>query len=477
MVLATVLMLSTVVGCAGKEPENSGNKAVSSSSETTSNTSSTGNSKVTISVASWPNKDTKPEEYKKQMDTAKRFSEKFPDITVNGDEWYYTNDTYLPKAASNQLPTLYAVPFTEVNKIIDAGYVPDITKYAKEYKYTDNTRKDVMDLVTRDGKIYMIPSSVYALGLLANRSVFEKAGELDKDGLINYPKTFDELGQLAGRIKAKTGVAGFIMPTMKNVGGWHFMSIAWAYGTEFMKKDGNKWVATFNSPECAAALQFVKDLKWKYNALSDNTFIDNDEGKKMLASGQGAMFFSSINEELFSKLNKNYGVKKESLSAGLIPAGPSGKYALMGGSLYCIAQNATEEEIDAAFKWLDFTGASSNYSEDAKISRESTFKTWKDEGTLILGKQSFNVWNSGTVVDFDKEMRQKYANANNDYFKEFLNFEGVKLRSEEPVNCQQLYSIFDGCIQEVLTNKNADVNQLLKKAANDFQTNYLDKVK
>ena len=49
-----------------------------------------------------------------------------------------------------------------------------------------------------------------------------------------------------------------------------------------------------------------------------------------------------------------------------------------------------------------------------------------------------------------------------------------KLHPEEPVCAQELYGILDNCIQAVLTDKNADCAELLKKANSDFQQNYLD---
>ena len=42
-----------------------------------------------------------------------------------------------------------------------------------------------------------------------------------------------------------------------------------------MKKgDDGKWKATFNSPEAANALQYIKDLKWKYDVLPTNTLVN-----------------------------------------------------------------------------------------------------------------------------------------------------------------------------------------------------------
>ena len=72
------------------------------------------------------------------------------------------------------------------------------------------------------------------------------------------------------------------------------------------------------------------------------------------------------------------------------------------------------------------------------------------------------------------------ANANVNHvrlYNEFVADMGdCELRPEEPVCAQELYGILDGCIQEVLTNKDADPATLLEKANADFQSNYLDNI-
>ena len=52
--------------------------------------------------------------------------------------------------------------------------------------------------------------------------------------------------------------------------------------------------------------------------------------------------------------------------------------------------------------------------------------------------------------------------------------ENLEFQAEEPVDAQALYALLDTCIQEVLTNKDADCASLIKKAASDFQKNNLD---
>jgi len=430
---------------------------------------------ITITVGGWPLQNDQ-KMYPVYAEREAKMKERYPHITIQHDEWSYDVKTFLPKAASGQLPTCFYVPFTEVDKLVKSNYISDITAQMKEYGYADSIREDILELVSREGKIYALPYSAYIMGLFGNISVFAEAGELNQDGYIDYPKTFEELGELAGRIKKKTGKAGFILSTMNNGGGWQFMNIAWAYGTKFMKQDENgRWIATFDSDECAAALQFVKDLKWKYNALSDNVFIDNTEARKMYATNQGAMMFGGTSQEDFKKYIRHFNMDKDNISLGAIPAGPAGKFALLGGALQVISSKSTPEEIDAAFKWFEFCGyniKNEELTEEQKQLREQEYQSDVNAGYPV-GIESYSV--SKVENSFEKELRKKYCNIDKNKFKEYELFEGITVKQEEPVNCQELYSILDSCIQAVLTDPNADVREILKKANSDFQLNYLDK--
>ena len=94
---------------------------------------------------------------------------------------------------------------------------------------------------------------------------------MEADGTSKQPKDWMELVEFAKIIKHKTGKAGFIIPTTNNCGGWFFTNIAWSFGTDFMEqREDDTWEATFNTPETIEALQFIKDLKWKYDVFSNN---------------------------------------------------------------------------------------------------------------------------------------------------------------------------------------------------------------
>lgn len=70
------------------------------------NTEEASNKQVTIKVSNWPkpNEEAKIAQYEQVMAKMKA---NFPDIIVDKDEWGYDVSSFLPKAASGQLPTVY----------------------------------------------------------------------------------------------------------------------------------------------------------------------------------------------------------------------------------------------------------------------------------------------------------------------------------------------------------------------------------
>ena len=429
--------------------------------------------KTVFSIGNWPSD---KGELLDRMEAKKaRFEKANPDFEVEPTKWVYDLKSFYAKAAGGQLPTLYNTAFTEASAIKSAGYAADITDELKKQGIYDKMNKQILELVSEDGKVYAYPSEAYVLGLTYNVKYFEQAGLMNEDGTPKQPKTWDELVDFAVKLKKATGKPGFVFPTANNNGGWHFTQLAWSYGVNFMKKDSKgKWKATFNTPEAVAALQWVKDLKWKYDVLPANTIIDFTELQKTFATGGAAMMVGA-GTEYFA----NFGMDPDSIGAMPIPAGPKKHVTLMGGKLYEITAGSSKKQIEGAIKWIQ-TSCTPNITEEYKKNTEDSFKTKVKNGTLVTVK-AMSTWNKDAeTVKFVDEMIEKYANGNIAHVKpynDFLNDVGdCEIRPEEPVCAQELYGILDGCIQEVLSNKNADCAELIKKANSDFQSNYLNNI-
>ncbi len=426
--------------------------------------------KVEISVANWPAKEGA------LLDANNKIKETFekenPDITIVPDTWTFDLQSFYPKAAAGLLPTVFTAFYSEITNLIDTGYLADITDYIKQEGYYDMINPTVRDIMSKDGKVYALPNESYGLGVAVNIKLLEQAGFVDADGTPHQPKDWTELAEMAKIIKEKTGKAGFVMQTAENYGGWIFTNIAWGFGTEFMKKENGKWKATFNSDEAAEALQYIKDLKWKYDVLPANVVIGANDVTELFATGQAAMMItgSGIGDSIGS-----YDMDKNDLGMLGMPAGPKGRYSLVGGMLTCISANSTEAQIKAALKWLSLD----TYTDEQKASYSANQQQYIDKGAAV-GIKTLPSWlDEKPSQKFIDEFREKNTNININHVKvynDFLDDKDVIFRAEEPVCAQDLYGLLDDCVQSVIKDKNADCKALLEEANKNFQQQYLDKM-
>lgn len=452
--VAGAVACSALAGCgSGKKADSDGN--------------------VTLSVGYWPkeNEDARLkiyEGYKQKM------NEKYPNITIEPDTYDYSLETFIVRSASNQLPILYRTWYTEISKIIKSGAAKDITDIMKEKGFDKAMNPDVLSLVSSsDGKIFASPQDGYAQGLFINKKVFKEAGLVNSDGSVKIPETWDEVAEMGKTIREKTGKGGFIMPSKGNIGGWHFMNIAWSYGVKFMKENDGKYTQTFDTPECIAALQYIKDLKWKYNAIQDNALVDRSGMNQLFATDKAGMYISDPpNDDLVTYLNMD----KSNIVFARMPEGPKGRYTQMGGNVNMIAPNATDAQTDAAFKWLEIVGQVPVMSEDSMKAMEDTLKQRTTDGLIVFDQVPFKMWVDEKRNDQEETLRKKYMNVDPADYEDYFSFKDVIICPEEPAATQELYTILDSCIQEVLTNENADVAAVVKKAAQDFQNNHLNKL-
>ena len=403
-----------------------------------------------------------------------RFEKDNPDVVIERDYWSFDRQTFYAKAAGGTLPTYFRAQFTEVEEMGRAGYAADLSKSMKKYGYLDNINPAVLKCVTSDDKIVAVPSKAAIMGLSYNVDLFEKAGLMESDGTPKQPKDWNEVVEFAKQIKEKTGQSGFVLPTANRSGGWIFTSIAWSFGVNFMQQqDDGKWKATFNTPEAAEALQWVKDLKWKYDLLPANTLVDGEEWYRVFGTGKAGM---SIMAGDYPNRVVSYGMKPEQIGIMATPAGPKAHVTLLTGEIHAVSSKATDDQIDAAMRWIK-TISTYEATDEFKKNTEESIKQDLEDGKLV-GIKVFSPWKNDTsAVKYEHDLIDKYSNANPNHvrlYNEFVANCPIEIRPEEPMCCQELYSVLDNCIQEVLTNENADCAAVLEKANSDFQQNYLN---
>ena len=115
-----------------------------------------------------------------------------------------------------------------------------------------------------------------------------------------------------------------------------------------INEDGT-YTAAVNSEGAVAAMQYLKDLRWKYNVLPDTLIASRTEGMQWMSVDQLGMMITP--PDVFGNMCRTYGIAATNLGEFSIPSGPDGSHAVLtGGSANMFNPDATPEEVDAAFK-------------------------------------------------------------------------------------------------------------------------------
>ena len=230
------------------------------------------------------------------------------------------------------------------------------------------------------------------------------------------------------------------------------------------------------TPEAVEALQYIKDLKWKYDVLPANSIVTGEDYYRIFGTNGAGMIIAAGD---VPNMLTQYDMKPEQIGMMAMPAGPKKHVTLLGGNLYAVSQSADADQVDAAVRWI-MNANNPEITDSVKSENEKEIAK-KLERNELVGIKSMRVWNENAEsTKFINDLIDSKANANINHVKLYNDFMAnmgdCELHTEEPMCAQELYSILDSCIQSVLEDKNADCAEILKKGCSDFQSNYLDNI-
>ncbi len=448
--------------------------------------------KIQVTIGMWP--EPYLQEDVAMFEEWKRlFEEDYPQYEIVGTPYSYSLDTFFPMAQSGQTPTVFQTWFTEPQKLIANGFVRDITPQLKELGWYEKMDPAMRETLSHEGKVYGVPRDGYGLGLLINLQILEDVGLVDDwdgdgildihnpDGTPRYPRTFDELAEMAQFITEtmkedfERDVAGLIVLSANNNGGWQFSNIAWNFGAQLQVQDeSGKWVANLNSPEVAEALEWIKYMRWAAEALPASTSLTYADWYNYIGTGRAAMSF--VGSDAVAMPITNFNMDRNLLAFVPMPAGPNGdQYSLFGGTPFMFSSKATDEEVMGALRFLEYMGRSPEVSEVAVTSQRVGMNLALEKGMPIL--PAIHPWINDEYLTLVESLETQYVNVNLPNFADFYSTIYDLRRPEEPHYAQEMYEILDSVIQQVLADPNANPRALLTSANNTFQTQYLNNVK
>jgi len=427
---------------------------------------------ATIKLGIWPSDTAAEAEIAMHEGFVAKMKELYPNVTIEPYYYQYSVDTYVTMAAAGNAPTVFQPWFTEPQRLINAGLVADITDELAEKgweKYMNPGYKKMLS--DANGRIYGIPRDSYGLGLMLNVELFEAADMMNEDGTPKYPRTLQELAETAQLIKERTGTPGLCLLAMDGGGGWHFSNIAWNYGATLETYDEatGRWTAHLNSPEVIAAMEYVRDLKWKYDCLTADPTQENwGSGMTQLGTGGAAMYFGA-NDAVDNPTAIN-GLAVDKLALVPFPAGPKGdQYMLAGGTAYMFAPNATSDQIKACLAYLELMGKTPVLTPDNLEGMKQDAARRVQDGIPVIPR--IQAWNNPEYTEAELEVVNLYQNIDMRFYQDYFDcISKGALRSEEPIMAQEMYLELTKVLQKVLTDQNADIQKLLDRAQKNFQS-------
>jgi ABC-type glycerol-3-phosphate transport system substrate-binding protein len=410
---------------------------------------------TTISVASLIPGST-PEAIQQFNNQVKAFEKANPSIKVKPVEYQWTGPTFAAKLAAGTLPTVFEVPFTDARTLGDNGQLADITAEVKTLPYFSKYNLAVLaEGTTAKGKIVALPKGAYAMALHYNRKLFSAAG-LDPN---KPPTTWAGIAAAAKLIAQKTGKTGYAEMAKDNTGGWILTTFTYSLGGRMETGRGTSAKATLTNAKTVTALNLLKKMRWTDNSMGSTFDYGWSEINQAFAAGNIGMYLSG--SDIYTNLVSASNIDPSIYGVTTIPLAKNKTAGVLGGGTeVAVRPDANADARKAAVKWIDF------FYERPLVDKAQAIRNAQ---TLVASKQPVGVpalplFNK-KQYDLANSWIKPYINVPTSQMKPFIT--GIfsqTLVPEPAASTQSVYHSLDAVVSAVLTDKNANIQQLLDQA-------------
>jgi multiple sugar transport system substrate-binding protein len=449
---AGVAALTSCAGLARQEPE------------VTTPKSSGGKKKagnVSISILDRP-RTTEKGRLAAYDETIRTFLGKHPRIKIDVREMLDGGEmvkTLPAKLANGTMETMFSMAPEDGSLYAARQQLALIDEQAAAWDGFEQYRGDVIEH-NKDaaGKLFGLPSRGSMRGIYYSRRRFTEAG-LDPD---SPPLTWDEFREAAGRLtNRQKNQYGF-----GDVGGpsasISFLNWLYSGGGQVHVEENDKLRVRLDSPEAVSVLTMLKDMRWKDGSIAPVLYNDiGDDLMGAIATGRTAM---AIHAPTGTADVRQFGGKADDFSFGPTPQN-GGNAAYEASVSFCFAPNATPEQVQAAITY----GTYKQFDPEAV---EIRLKAMKEEGSFVpLQGDSVSVLMGDSPLRADLDaVQEKYAtmsaSSSRAFYEVSNTFKGFGFPLVDPATVNELIG---SVMEAVMTDKNADVEELLGKLNSDTQ--------
>lgn len=362
MLLCIVLTATMLCGC-GEEKSDSGK----------------------ITIVTWDKPSNDADQSVKDLYEARmaRVRAKFPNIEIIDKSVNFAGDyrqEYDKALMSGTAPTYFTMfSYTDIPGRIQNGTVRDMSKYIADWSLRKEGKvlSTFDEAISKDGKWYAVPRDGYLRGTMYNKTLLKEFGA----DVENLPDTWAEFTKLGAEI------TDFSIPRIgyELIGmdwcAWPFTTWVWSAGGEMVRSNGDgTYKLAFNEEAGVDAAVLMNEMIWKHrmtqkDVLQDMGAIGNDVVTKK------AVFAFDTIENYSVDVLKEYGLSYDDFGVMPIPAKSEteGKPAVLaGGEVITFNPKASEEEIEAAWKVIEFmyydTDECLTYAKESVKSGKPTLK-------------------------------------------------------------------------------------------------------
>ncbi|CUR62191.1 putative ABC transporter, substrate-binding protein [metagenome] len=309
------------------------------SDSNTDNSESNGSTDLSAELTWWDTSDA-TNEAPAYDDLIAKFNEEYPDITVKHETVPFdqTQNKFKTAAESGSgAPDILRAEVAWTPEFASLGYLYALDGTAA---LENNFLETPLSSNVFDGKTYGVPQVTDTLGLMYNKSLFEKAG-LDPEA---PPTTWDEVRDAAAALKSKAKVDGIYI----NSGGYFLLPFLYGEGADLVNVDDQ--TITVNSPEAVKGIETAQSLVKDGSAVKPTANDPYGTMMTLFKEGKVGMIINGPWEVAGISDDPNFG-GIENLGVAPVPAGSAGQGAPVGGHNYVVysGMDGTKAEAAAAF--------------------------------------------------------------------------------------------------------------------------------